>query len=71
MLHDRCNYFSFWTFFCPFTLDKSKFIKNEKKRLEISSFYICSPKIMIRLKNYDYVQSLTYDARQVEIKIDI
>ena len=27
---------------------KSKFQKNKKKHLEISSFYICVPKIMIR-----------------------
>ena len=52
MAHDRCNcYFSFWAIFCPFTpltAQKIKTLKNEKKQLEISSFYICVPKIMIR-----------------------
>ena len=45
---DRCNcYFSFWAIFCPFTpltAQKIKILrkwKNEKKHLEISSFYIC------------------------------
>ena len=52
MVHDRCNcYFSFWAIFCPFTpltAQKIKTLKKRKKSLEISSFYICVPKIMIR-----------------------
>ena len=52
MAHDRCNcYFSFWAIFCPFTpltAQKIKILKIWEKSLEISSFYICSPKIMIR-----------------------
>ena len=51
MPRDRCNYFSFWTIFCPFTpltAQKIKILKKWKKHLEISSFYICVPKIMIR-----------------------
>ena len=47
--------FSFWAIFCPFTLPppkqpkKSKFKKNKDMIcLEIWSFYICVPKIMIR-----------------------
>ena len=52
MVHDRCNCcFSFWAVCCPFTPQqpkKPKFWKNEKNFLEISSFYICIPKIMIR-----------------------
>ena len=51
MVHDRCNYFSFWVIFCPFnplTAQKLKIFKKWKKCLEISSFYICVPKIMIR-----------------------
>ena len=52
MEHDRCNcYFSFWAVFCPFTpltTQKIKILKKWKKHLEISSFYICVPKIMIR-----------------------
>ena len=48
---DRCNYFSFWAIFCPFTpltAQKIKIFKKWKKHLEISSFYTCVPKIMIR-----------------------
>ena len=52
MVRDRCNcYFSFWVIFCPFTpltAQKIKLLKKWKKMLEISSFYICIPKIMIR-----------------------
>ena len=52
MMRDRCNcYFSFWAIFCPFTpltAQKIKILKKWKKHLEISSFYICVPKIMIR-----------------------
>ena len=50
MVRDRCNYFLFWTIFCPFiplTAQKINILK-WKKRLEISSFYICVPKIIIR-----------------------
>ena len=42
-------YSSFWTIFCPFTPLKTKqfiFLKNKKKHLEISSFYMCT-------KNYN------------------
>ena len=42
------NFLSFWTIFCPFTAQKIKILKKWKTRLEISSFYICVPKIMIR-----------------------
>ena len=60
MVRDRCNYFSFWTIFCPFTHPtpppaspppnslKNQKSKKMKKRLEISSFYTCVPKMMIR-----------------------
>ena len=51
MVHDRCNcYFSFWAIFCTFAPLKAQKIENlkkSKKWLEISSFYICVPKIMI------------------------
>ena len=49
--HDRCDYFSFWASFCPFTplkAQKIKISKKWKKRPEILSFYTCVPKIMIR-----------------------
>ena len=44
------NFLSFWTIFCPFTLlttQKIKSLKNWKKRLEILSFYICVPQMII------------------------
>ena len=51
MVHGRCNYFSFWSIFCPFTpltAPKIKILKKWKKHQEISSFHKCVPKIMIR-----------------------
>ena len=51
MACNRFNcYFSFWAIFCPFTpltAQKIKILKKWKKCLEISSFYISVPKIMI------------------------
>ena len=50
-MHDRCNYFSFWAIFCPFTpltAQKTKIKKKmKKKHLEISSFYTSVQKIFI------------------------
>ena len=52
MVRERCNcYFSFWAIFSPFTpltAQKIKILKKWKNQLEISSFYICVTKIMIR-----------------------
>ena len=50
MAHNRCDYFSFWAIFCPFTPDspKNKNFKKMRKNLEISLFYITVQKIMIR-----------------------
>ena len=51
MVCDRCNYFSFWTIFChfaPLTAWKIKILKKWKNCLEMSSFYIYVPKIMIK-----------------------
>ena len=59
MPRDRCNYFSFGPFFPflpPYQSEKSKLKKN-KKRLEISSFYIC-------------VRFLRYGARQTDRQTD-
>ena len=42
---------TFWTIFCLFnslTTQKIKILKKWKKHLEISSFYICVPKIIFR-----------------------
>ena len=50
MVHDRCNYFSFWAIFCPstpLTARKMKIFKKWKKKQEILSFYTSAPKIMI------------------------
>ena len=42
MVCDLCNcYCSFWTIFCPF-------VPLTARKMEISSFYTCIPKIMIR-----------------------
>ena len=51
MARDGCNYFSFWAIFCPFIpliAQKIKIKKNRKEYLEISSFYVRVPKIIIR-----------------------
>ena len=51
MARDRCNcYFSFWAIFYAFTplaARKIKISKKWKRQLEISSFYVTVPKIMI------------------------
>ena len=54
MVLDRCIcYFLFWAIFCPFmppylAAQKIKIFKRWETFLEISSFYICVPKTMIR-----------------------
>ena len=52
VVRDRCNcHFSLWAIFCPFiplTAQKIKILKKWNIYLEISSFFICVPKIMIR-----------------------
>ena len=52
IVHDGYNcHFSFWAISYPFTLltaQKIKISKKWKKHLEISSFYTCLPKIMIK-----------------------
>ena len=62
MVRDGWNFFSVWAIFCPFiaiTAWKIKILKTWKKHLEISSFYICVPEIMIvyphnSLKNQNF-----------------
>ena len=49
-VQDGCNYFSFWAIFCPFTpltAWKITIYHKRKKHLEISSFYISAPKIIM------------------------
>ena len=51
MVHDGFYYFSFWAIFWPFmplTARKIKILKKWKKVLDISSFHIYVPKIIIR-----------------------
>ena len=50
MTCDRCNCFSFWTMFCPFTPVTASKNKNFKKMKKIPGdiiIYISAPKIMI------------------------
>ena len=54
----------FCPFFCPLILltpQKSKFCKNEKKRLEILSFCLCVPKTTIIWGTTPEMQSETHD----------
>ena len=63
MVHDGCNYFWFWAIFCPFTYltaQKIKILKKWKNHLEISSFYIYVPKIMIRWCLVPVIWCVTY-----------
>ena len=51
MVCDGCNYFFIMGHFLPFyplTARKIKILKKWKKLLEIGSFYMCVPKIIIR-----------------------
>ena len=49
MARDTCNfYFSFWAFFALLPPTSQKKSKEWKKHLEISPFYTCIPKIIIR-----------------------
>ena len=64
IVRDRCNcYFSFWAIFCPLTplsTQKIKILKKFKKRLEISSFYIYVPKIVIGWCTVPDIWCVTY-----------
>ena len=71
MVCERVNcYFDFWLFFAlpdpppnPPNSPKIKILKRWKKYLEISSFYICVPKIMMRSCT---IRILRYGARQTD-----
>ena len=64
MVHG-CNYFSFWTVFCPFTALTARKIKIwiKKKHLEVSSFYASVPKTMIIC----YTVPEMYGAQRMEL----
>ena len=47
-VHVNFHFGLFFGLFCPLTAKKIKISKNWKKHPEISSFYTCVPKIMIR-----------------------
>ena len=65
MVHDRCNYFSFWPIFCPFTSLTTQKIKIKKKKMKKTtgdiSFYTSVPKIMMCTKNHDHMQYCSWD----------
>ena len=75
MAYNGFNYFSFWAIFCPLTplpaptpLNSPKNqnfekMKKKKKSLEISSFYICVPKIMFRWCTVPEIWCMTDDGR--------
>ena len=69
MANNKYNYyFSFWAIFCPFnslTAQKIKIFKKWKKPLEISSFYICVPKVWS-----DDVWFLRYGVQQTDGQMD-
>ena len=58
MAHDRCNYFSFCTIFCPFTpltTQKMEISKKMKKNCLEISFYTSAP------KNHDHMLHCSWD----------
>ena len=57
MEHDRQNFLSFWTVFCPIvplTTRKIKILKKWKKGLQIPSFYTST-------KNHDHMPHCSWD----------
>ena len=63
MVLDNMNFFSFSAIFGPFptlTNQTMKFFKKWKKQLEISSFLICRPNILIRWFTDPDIWCLTY-----------
>ena len=52
---ERQNFLSFWIIFGPFTITtwEIKILKKWKKRLEMSSFYTCVPKIAMMYASWD------------------
>ena len=58
MEHNRQNFFSFWTVFCPLTIQKIKILKKWKKHMKITSFYH-------KWQSYD-IWFLVHEAQQTE-----
>ena len=58
MVHDRCNYFSFWSIFCSFTAQNSPKNQNFKKLKKIAGDIIILHKCT---KNYDHMLYCSWD----------
>ena len=54
MVHDRCNYYSFWAIFCPFTPKKWKFEKLKTTPGDIITLHKCT-------KNHDHMLYFSLD----------
>ena len=58
MVHDRCNYFSFWVIFCPFTTLTAQKIKIKKKGKKMPGDIIILHKCT---KNHDHMLYCSWD----------
>ena len=65
---DRCNYFSFWAIFCPFTPLTARKIKISKKWKKNAWRYHHFTHVYQKL--WLYVQFLRYGARQTDEQMD-
>ena len=65
MVHDRCNYFSFWAIFCPFSPKKQNFTKMKKNPWRYYHFIYVYQKLWS-----DDVQFPRYGAQQTDRWID-
>ena len=68
MVHDGCNYFSFWAIFCPFTPLTARKIKISKKWKKNAWRYHHFTHVYQKL--WLYVQFLRYGAQQTDEQMD-